>query len=276
MSITKKEREKLVLKYFTITPKKPKYGGSYFWFIVGVGLILFFLGNVELQREPVGMVMIVAGAIILLLTFLKFNGKKSSYKKAYNLAEPKATDEQMDEWLKEGRDMICKTAMERLDIDDEDSKSIPLTIDGPVKQFTIKPGKDKILRFVKHDMLLLFLTDHNVSTFKCIYDLALGEILEDRTKEFPYKDITNLETETATDTFYYQNDTKTKIEGIKSFSLFTSGGNKITTNYFFIKNTGEDHEGYRFPPNDDENVIKAIRKKLKDYKERKRKEEEGH
>lgn len=262
----KKERENLVRKYFIPTPRHPNYFWNYFWLLAAAGLIgfPFFYSHLAPNTQRY---ILFAGALILIIVLIQYSAKRSRYKLAYNLAEPKASDEQMDNWLDEGKAMILTTAKERLDIDADDISSHPLIIDGPASQTSIKPGKDKILRFITHNILLFFLTEHNVSIFQCHFNLGLGEILEDKTKEFPYKDITNLETETSTDTFYYENETKTKIDGVKSFSLFTSGGNKISINYFFIKNI-TDSDGYRFPPADDENTIKAIRKRLKEYKDK--------
>ena len=263
----KKGREDLVRKYFITPPKKPGYFGNYLFMVIAAGIMAYpFL--MPYSDPDTRKIVLVFGIVIFIITLARYFTKKNRYKAAYNKAEPKASDEQMDIWLNEGKEMILKTARERLDIDHDDISRDPLMIDGPPasEKYSMRPGKDKILRFKTHDIFLIFLTKHNIAIFQCIYNLEFDEILEDKTKEFPYKDITNLETETSTDTFYYQNDNKTKIEGIKSFSLFTSGSNKISINYFFIKNI-TDTDGYTFPPSDDENTIKAIRKRLKEYKD---------
>jgi hypothetical protein len=263
---SKTEREKLVKKYFLKTPLKPKYFWNIFWIFISIILILFGL-QFSNREENLKTIAIGIGLALFLFALIGFFTKRNRYLTAYNIAEPKATDEQMDKWLEEGKEMVIKEAMQRLDIESDDTSSDPLIIDGPTNEARIAPGKDNILRFKTHNILVFFLTEHNVSTFQCYLDLAFGEILEDRTKEFPYKDITNLETVTSNDTFYYKGKEKTKIDGLKSFSLFTSGGNKISINYSFIKDT-KGSSDYSFPPSDDENTIKSIRKRLKEYKDR--------
>jgi hypothetical protein len=162
-------------------------------------------------------------------------------------------------------EMVEKGARERLDIDIEDSRAHPLVIDGPAANTSMGIGKDKILRFRHHNMILFFLTNHNVASFECVLDLGCGEILNDRTKEFPYKDITNLETETTNDTFTYMGEKKFNTNGIKEFKLYTSGANKMSANYIFSKGNGESE--YVLPPSTAENTIRAIRKRLKEYKD---------
>jgi hypothetical protein len=262
MESKKNERIDLVKKYFIKTPERPNYLWDQIRMIAGGVFLLYGLAT----RDTIGIVAGIIGFLLLLVGFSKYGNKKSAYNKAYNEAEPKASDEQMDQWLNEGQETVEQQARERLDIDADDTKAIPLVFDGPAAKTWIAPGNDKILRFRHHNIIIFFLTDYNIATFQCILDLGSGEILEDKTKEFPYKDITNLETETTNDTFYYINDEKSNVVGIQIFNLYTSGGNKMSANYFFNKGTGD--IGYKFPPSTAENTIRAIRKKLKEYKDR--------
>ncbi len=253
----KTERIELVAKYFIPTPEKPNYLLEKILAIGGGILIL--ISNITSGLWA------ILGLIALGIGAYRFFKIKSEYDAAYKKAEPKATDEQMDKWLNEGLSMVMKQARERLDIDEEDSSANPLIIDGPAAQTHIGKGKDKVVRFNRHNIIIFFLTEHNVATFQCILNLGVGEILNDKTKEFPYKDITNLETETTTDTFYYVNDIKSSVTGIQAFNLYTSGTNKMSANYLFQKGTSED---YIIPPSTAESTIKAIRKRLKEYKDR--------
>lgn len=259
----KQHKEKLVIKYFIPTPPKPGYAGNWITIILGVILLL---AGLSLVRGPVMFGAALPGLIISIVGIAALSNKRGIYIHAYNKAEPKATDEQMDQWLEEGKDLILQEALSRLDIETGDASRDPLIIDGPAGKTQIKAGKDNIYRFRHHNILLFYLTEHNVATFNCILDIGIGEILESKTKEFPYKDITNLETETTSDTFYYVNNIKANEKGIQTFSLYTSGGNHISVNYFFSKDISGNN--YRYPPSNAEDTIKAIRKRLKEYKDK--------
>ncbi|HZE83428.1 MAG TPA: hypothetical protein VE035_03925 [Puia sp.] len=256
-------REELVKKYFIKTPEKPKYLGNQV--LMGLGAILLVYGLTN--RGVGGFITDIAGLALLLKGFLNFSKKKSRYEEKFAAAEPKASDQQMDQWLKEYRDNIVKEARARLDIDEEDTSANPWMIDGPAKDTKWGKGIDKVLRFGQHDILLFFLTQHHVATFQCILDLATGLTLLDQTKEFPYKDITNLEIATQNNEVTYIYGKKVDVYGKQTFSLFTSGANRISVNYFFEKSTDSSRD-YILPPSDADNTIRAVRKRLKEYKDR--------
>ncbi|HYC27672.1 MAG TPA: hypothetical protein VEB42_02635, partial [Chitinophagaceae bacterium] len=96
---------------------------------------------------------------------------------------------------------------------------------------------------------------------------ALGYIVEQDTREFPYKDITNLETITRNTSIEFASEKISAIKGKQEFSLYTSGNNKISVYYLFSKSSTS-VDDYIIPPSDAESTIKAVRKKLKEYKDR--------
>ena len=255
-----KKRNEKVLKFFVKTPDKPNF--TIYYIFIAVFLVLFISGFA--QPRGAGVLQGALGLIGLLISLSKLYGRNRDYQKAYALAEPKAMDNEMDHWLAEGIAEVIEEARRRLDIDPTDDKAEPRMIDGPDDSSYIGPGTDKILRFNRHNILLIFLTRHNVATFKCILDLGWGEILQDKTKEFPYRDITNLETETSSKTFFYRNEKKMAIRGIQQFSLHTSGGNNISVNYIYSKKSDGNFD-FEFPSSNADDTIKAIRKQLKEY-----------
>ena len=269
MEINKTKRNELVGKYFVKTPDKPSYTG----YIIGIALFAILMIGGFPQRGGAAVVMRLAGFIGLVIVLKNLYTRNRVYTRAYNKAVPKATDDQMDTWFEEGKKMVIEEARKRLDIDAGDDRAYPQMIDGPAGGSYIGSGADRKLRFSLHNILLIFLTDHHVATFQCTLDLGLGEILHDKTKEFPYKDITNLETQTANEQFHYRNDEKIALKGLQTLSLYTSGGNVISVNYMFSKNTGTDKDDYIYPNSDAEDTIRAIRKKLKDYKDKVSKED---
>jgi hypothetical protein len=255
-------RKDLVTKYFIKTPEKPNYNGQKF--VIGIGLVLLIIG---FTNDSLKTLFLIVAVCLIIYQLSIINSKNQEYKHAYARAEPKATDKEMDDWLKADQKMVLKEALKRLDIDFDETSADPLMIDGPTEQTNFHIGADKILRFNTHDILLFFLTEHHVAIFQCTLDLALGSILHEHTKEFPYKDITNLETGTENNYMQFINGKQTTVYGTQTFSLYTSGTNKISIRYFFNKSTG-DGEDYILPPSDSENTIKAIRKRLKEYKDK--------
>jgi hypothetical protein len=258
------KRPELVLKFFIKTPKTPRYTSYY----IGIGVFLLGLLVSTTQRGIPAAFLTLGCFIGLIIVLRNWYVRHRDYTAAYKKAEPKATDQQMDDWLRQGTDDVIKAARKRLDIDEDDISAVPMIIDGPTNDSYIAPGTDRVLRFKRHNMLLIFLTDHNVATFQCIYDLGPGEIFEDKTKEFPYKDITNLETHTSNHMFYYLNDQKVAIKGAQTLNIYTSGGNVISVNYIYEKKTTEDPDDYIYPVSTGETTIRAIRKRLKEYKDR--------
>lgn len=261
---TKKERRERVFKYFIETPVKPN---NLLWIGSIIALSVLVIKGYW-QGGGIGVFLVLLGLIGLYVVLKKLFKITKEYRLAFNRAEPKATDAEMDEWLDTGYRIVLEEAKRRLGLDDDDISTHPLQIDGPDATSLMRPGKDRVLRFSHHNILLLFLTDHNIATYKCIFDLGIGEILQDSTKEFPYHDITNLETKTAADTFhYYKGSEKTRIGGVQTLSLHTSGGNHIGANYFFSRDR-DTEEDYKAPPSTAELTIKAIRRRLTEYKNR--------
>jgi len=259
----KEQQIEKVNKHFVKTPKKPSYVFAIILILLGAGALIFGVNN---GRSEIGDGSSVVGLVLVLVGFLIFISKWSTYKSLYKKAEPKYSDDEMDRLLKEGKEQVISNARERLDIDIEDTRSA-LIIDGPENNTVMGYGEDKMLRFRYHNILVLFLTDHNIASYHCTLDLGCSEILQDKTKEFPYKDITNLETETTNDVFYYSDKKKLNVEGIKKFSIHTSGGNASSVNYIF-SDDATDKDGKKLPPSDIDKTMNAIRKKLKEYNDR--------
>ena len=259
-----KERNELAVKYFRKTPDIPNYVPYYI--AIGASLFIFLVGNSE--KGGMGALYYLLGIAGLITFAWKLLNRRNEYMRAYRWSTPQASEQQIDQWLEDGKKMVIDEARKRLDLDEAEESTHPLVIDGPATKTLICKGDDRILRFKRHNMLVIFLTEHQVATFQCTLDLGLGEILEDHTKEFPYKDITNLETYTSNDEFHFQDDKRVALKGVQELSLHTSGANVIKVNYFYSKNNTTNPNEYIYPPSDAEDTIRAIRKRLKEYKDK--------
>lgn len=256
-------REILVRKYFLNKPPSPDYSHQILYTLGG--LILLAMGikdtwTVGWLFNSVSLVIIVVQTIIMV-------NKYNVYMKADEETHGKATDQQMDDWLKEDKQMMLTESMQALDMEYNDTSAFPLMIEGRAKGAYMAVGADKVLRFSAYDIVIFYLTEHHVAAFQCHLDMAKGSIVEQKTQEFPYKDITNLETATTNSYVEYTSNKKTAIIGKQEFGLHTSGGNHIRINYSFNKFTDKNND-FILPPSEGETTIKAVRKKLKEYKDR--------
>lgn len=258
-------RERLVNNYFADLPAKPDTRSNAFYLILG--LLSAIIGISAGTAETYGMVLLIGGLVIAFIQALSIQSKNKAYKDAFEAVNNKATDEQLDAWFIQDLKMIREQAYIRLNIEPEDASADPLTMDGPAKGARFAAGADKVLRFSQHEVTLFFLTMHNVAIFKCILNLAKEKLSEEVTKEFPYKDITNLETVTINDKEQLVSGKKMAVKGEQMFSLYTSGGNNISVQYYFSKKF-EENTDFMLPMSEGENTIKAIRKRLQEYKDR--------
>ncbi|KAA5532485.1 hypothetical protein F0919_17015 [Taibaiella lutea] len=240
-----RERRELVNKYFIETPERP---GSGIW----IALITVFIVPVikgYLQASLSGGFLIIIGLTGIYIVIQQLRKIIKRYRAACNRGEPKATDKEMDDWLDIGCSEIVEEAKRRLGIENDDIIASPLMLDRPGAKSSVTSGNDGKLRFSHHDIFLLFLTTHKIAIYICAFDLEIGEILEDSTTEFALKDVTNLETRKVT-----MNAGISKVKGLQTLSLYTSGSNAISVDYLY--------------PQDAENTIKAIRKLLQEYKDK--------
>ncbi|HEY9826563.1 MAG TPA: hypothetical protein V6D19_14055 [Stenomitos sp.] len=189
------------------------------------------------------------------------------YKKDYELAEPKPSDDQMDKWMNSDIEKIVEEALRRLDLEHEDYRSKPLLIGGPasLKETMYARGRDGKTRYSHFNILVVFLTDYHVAAYQSINSMEYGQILTDNTQEFPYKEITNLGTQTVKQEIKLVGDALAAESGFMEFSLATSGANVIRVAYAFARSADSQGELLKIG---EEQTIAAIRKKLQDYKQK--------
>ncbi|PSK94785.1 hypothetical protein [Taibaiella chishuiensis] len=244
-----------VAKYFIETPRKPD---KKIWILMtGVSLLLIHKGYG--QANEGGTLFIIAGWGGLCWVGAKLYQIARQYRLDFNEAEPKATDMDMDAWLVDGYAMILGMAKKRLGLEEDDISANPLRIDGPDLQSHIAPGRDRVLRFDRHDILLLFLTKHHVATYRCTFDLRSGKILAEDTKEILYRNITTVETGRSGDVFVY-GIKKIPIKGVRNLAIYTAHGKVISINYFLDREIQDDNT--ITPASDAEYTIMALRRRI--------------
>ena len=89
--------------------------------------------------------------------------------------------------------------------------------------------------------------------------------MSDSTQEFPYKEITNIEIKTINKKISFVNDKTDYEKGVQQFAIYTSGANVIEVTYSFSHNIDQQGELVTIGS---EQTIKAVRKKLEEYKKK--------
>jgi hypothetical protein len=277
---TSTNRSEAVRKYFTKTPVKPSepdYSGHQTK--MGIGGVLLFLALILLFSGQgflilLGIVSGYFGFKCLKDGFSAYSKQKKKYEsdceqyeKDYERAEPKPSDEQMDQWMNSDIEKIVAEALRRLDLEHEDYKAEPYKIGGPasLEETRFAVGKDGKTRYSYFNLLVVFLTDYHIASYQCDNSMEYGQIITDKTQEFPYKEITNLGTQIVKQRIHLFDDVVESESGIQEFTLETSGANVIKVAYQFARNT--DFQG-EFVKIGGESTIAAIRKKLQDYKQK--------
>jgi hypothetical protein len=273
-------RSEAVRKYFAKTPVKPDdpdYSSNQTKMRIGgvllfLTLILFFSGN-GLNIFS-GVISGYFGFKVLADGFSAYSKQKKEHEEAckkyeedYEATEPKPSDEQIDEWINSDIDKIIDEALRRLDLEHEDYKAEPLRIGGPaiLNETMYARGRDGNIRCSHLNILVIFLTDYHVAAYQATNSIEFGQILTDNTQEFPYKEITNLGTQTVKQEIRLVDDVIASESGLKEFTLATSGANVIRVPYAFARSTDSQGE---LPKIGGESTITAIRKKLQDYKQK--------
>lgn len=191
------------------------------------------------------------------------------------------SDAQMRKWVEEDKSRIKKEALSTLDIDDSsdiENKRIRPIIGNARKEaralnlpIKFKRGGDGVLRGSYYKAVILCLTDYHVASYECIVDMKTGKPINSTTKEFPYKEVTNLETKTTNlETKPYSVDSELGKIGFrvkKTFTIATSGSDSIEVDYSF---TTENQDSSSTEPTGNEReaveTIRAIRSMLREYK----------
>ncbi|NOK70956.1 MAG: hypothetical protein GFH25_541266n5 [Chloroflexi bacterium AL-N10] len=273
-------RSEAVRKYFTKTPVKPSepdYSSHQTKMGIGGGLLFLALILLFSRSRVLILLGIVSGYFgfkLLSDGFSAYSKEKKKYKsdceqyeKDYAKAEPKPSDQQMDKWLEGDIEKIIGESLRRLDLEHEDYISEPRLIGGPasLKETKYARGKDGKTRYSHFNLLVVYLTEYHVAAYQCVSDMEYGQVITDNTQEFPYKEITNLGTQTVKEEIKLFDDVVTSEKGLQEFTLATSGANVIRVAYAFARNADSQGELLKIG---EERTIAAIRKKLQDYKQK--------
>jgi hypothetical protein len=144
--------------------------------------------------------------------------QRSSYRRRYAAAEPKPTDAQLDELLREDLHRASERALQRLGLVREDLElrshdvggpagsrvrrladqgSGPIAVFGPHAQAQARAGADRTWRFATYDVMVICPTAHHLGIYECVLDMASGRRRDEETHEYHYADVVAVRTTTT-------------------------------------------------------------------------------
>lgn len=206
-----------VRRYFTRTPATVSPNRHRVAAASGLALVV---AGLTTHSTLLTMLCLIGAARIGLKAYQYLRSYRA-YLAAYAWAEPKPTDADMDRWLELDVDYISMRAAQRLRLNPAVSSAgtggdlvFPLQVvvgayeperpaeartpdgrfasafaAGAVQRTHTRLGRDGMLRADRYDVLILFLTDRLISTYRGLLDVGTGNLLMDWAREFHYRDI---------------------------------------------------------------------------------------
>jgi hypothetical protein len=240
-------RPEAVRKFFTTTPD-PVSRQAHLMFLLGAlaAVVVGFAAGGFLD-----FVGVVAGIWLGRTAYRRFRVYQQ-FAKDFAAAEPKPTDEQMDEWLAGDMEYLMSRAKARVRLNtkirkrlgDSGDLSIPVqrilgvSLPGPHDDWRarIAPGKDGSLRASRYDVLILFLTDQLISTYRAQLNFSTGAITYEGTREHHYKDVVGVSSVsvpmdreiTAAVEIVTKTKAKTALSMAQQFSLEIANGKDLS------------------------------------------------
>ena len=164
--------------------------------------ILVFLISILLVFDALnlkgGLYTLIGMIIFLLIVFLSL-----SYLKGKSRKKHLPSDKDIDNWLHQDIKKISEIAKEKLDIEQEKSITKPIIIYKPIlwevpnispSDILYAKGKDGLLRFSAWDVIIIFLLENYLAAYHANLNFITGEIVNETTEEFFYKDIVKVGT----------------------------------------------------------------------------------
>ncbi len=193
------ERAKLMRKYFIDVPEPLDAARDQGLMFGGgggalLGIILLAAGGGG--AAFFGFVLFVAGVITGWKAAARYLRKKRIYDKAWEASHPRPTDDQVSQWFEEDKAFVAQHAHQRLNISGLRLVCRLVPLYGQDVSSDIQVGDDGIIRFSRYRAVLVAMTESHLSACVVTWNFITGELLEDNTYEYYYRDIVSLTTRT--------------------------------------------------------------------------------
>jgi hypothetical protein len=191
------DRPAAVKRYFTPTPEH-RGNSRFIAAFAGTGLLVV----IGIAMQNFGTLLFLGGAVWLVKWGFEESGRYREYLRKFDLAEPKPEDQQIDKWLQEDITEISQRAGERVRLNTELKANggdlvypvqvivgMPSILKAARYHVRARRGKDHKLRTNAYDVLIMFLTNNLISTYRCLLDCHDGDVVYDEITEHHYRDI---------------------------------------------------------------------------------------
>jgi hypothetical protein len=231
------DKRKLITNYFNfeepeipVLKKWAKYGALFI--ILGIGLLYLqekeYIGNFTI----ISVVLILTGLFSLWILIKPFVGNSSMF-------SSKAADGDMDIWFSEDMHEIIKpAALNQLKINpsslkDENIIIVPYPVYWNVPgldptSVQRKLGEDGSYTYSVWTVQILIVTENFISYYSCIYDWMNTNLLNERTNEYFFEDISSVSNDVIPLDFTYIDNEEVKVGDAKVFKLSNMSGEKLT------------------------------------------------
>jgi hypothetical protein len=198
-------RAERVDKYFNPIPEPPSYGGP-LALLIGGG-VAFLIGIITIASAGssgacIGLILFAGGIYSAYKGARPMLKRYNEYVAAKNLSEPRATDQEMTDWLEDGLRMAEDAGRHRLNLNpaeatiDQGAKMLVFTGLPDNDEFPVRlaVGDDRMVRSSYYKILVVFLSGYRLSTYECVLEMRSGATLTDATKEYHLQDVDGMET----------------------------------------------------------------------------------
>lgn len=292
MAGSNEPREKAVPKYFIRTPDKPiledvardKRNATFGGVLMLVSLILvplnWLLGLLGVFFLDIGTLLFLASVLLIvgLWRYISANNSRkrkekanaeamARYQEAFDKAEPKPSDQQMDNWLNADVQRITQEGLQKLDLELSQLLREPIIVIGPSQNAAARVGDDNILRFTQYDVVCVFLTNYHLAAFNGRLDMSDGVLTRESTQEYHYSDVISVSTRTeSSQTFtLVVNGQHKSIPLFQEFALSVASGEQIRVVTAFPNLEDYVQKG-KMPVTGADQAISAIRARLREKK----------
>jgi len=232
-------RELALRKYFAGLPTKQTDTIPLLMIAAGallllVGIMVFF----SLRESGSGgcsVLMILPGLVIGLVGYSQRSSINSRYEHALKEVLPQPTDQQVDEWYEESLRKLIAHSRQFLRLTESEGQfSSPLLISAPTLASTHgipsddlkwRRGSDGRLRFAVQNIVAVYLTERHLAAYTCDFNFIRDVALNETTREYHYQDIVSVATYEWSESF--AEPTEQKLTTTQHFRLSVASGECI-------------------------------------------------
>jgi hypothetical protein len=224
------EREDQARKYFLPTPARPDKIRIYQQYFIAAGVLVLGLILPIILPISFAVAFLVGAFIAALLALVAWitNGQvEKDYERRRRRAEPKATDQQMDNWLRADQEAVSRAGVEALNRWSEDL-SEPLVVIGPDRGAYYRVGEDGVIRFSRYTFLVLMLANRHLTVFDCHYNFVTATMSSPRLYECRQSDLVGIGIERAKQVLLHSQTGHRDEVAMEVLTLTMKGGHSMS------------------------------------------------